>query len=62
MGNKRMLILYTVLTNGHDDIVVESNRYECYISPPDGMTFSIINGEYYINGEKAWFEIRSVGE
>ncbi len=59
MGDrKRWMKVYTVLTNGHDSIVVESNRYECYIIPPDGMTVTIANGEYYLNGEKARFELK----
>lgn len=62
MKSKKICLFYTVLTNGHDEIEVECNRYNCYVTIPDGSTFEVVNGEYYLNGEKAWLETRMVGQ
>ena len=51
----------SVLTNGEDKIEIVCNRWGCGITPPRGMTFSILNNEYYINGKKAWLEIVEEG-
>ena len=54
----RFMRIYSVLTNGQDEIEVECSKYSCGITPPPGMTVSILNGNYYINGKLAWVETR----
>lgn len=48
------------ITNGKDSIEVQCSRFSCGIDPPVGMRFELLNGQYYINGKRAWLEIREV--
>lgn len=49
---------YSVLTNGSDEVEIVCGRYTCGINPPPGMVFSVINGEYFLNGKPAWVELK----
>jgi len=49
---------HSVLTNGTDEIEIQCGRYDCGITPAPGQVFSVINGEYYINGKRAWVEVK----
>ena len=48
------------ITNGIDSIEVQCSRFSCGIELPPGMRFELMNGQYYINGKRAWLEIREV--
>lgn len=48
------------LTNGTDAVEVQCSRFSCGIDPPPGMSVGVLNGQYYINGKRAWLEIREV--
>ena len=48
------------ITNGTDSIEVQCSRFSCGIDPPVGMRFELLNGQYFINGKRAWLEIREV--
>lgn len=60
MPNLRFCIYTSVLTNGTDVIELEPSRTKCNVEVPYGMIFSIVNGEYYINGKKAWIQVKEV--
>lgn len=48
------------ITNGTDSVEVQCSRFSCGITPPPGMRFELLNGQYFINGKRAWLEIREV--
>lgn len=48
------------ITNGVDSVEVQCSRFSCGIDPPPGMRFELMDGQYYINGKRAWLEIREV--
>ena len=50
----------TFITNGTDSFEVQCSRFSCGIDPPVGMRFELSNGYFYINGKRAWLEIREV--
>lgn len=49
--------LHTVITNGDIKLPVECGRFSCGVTPPPGVSFTLLNGSYYINGKPCWFEI-----
>lgn len=61
MDLRRYVRLRSVLTNGMNKIEIQVSRYSCGITPPPGMTFSVLNGRYYINGKEAWVAIEADG-
>lgn len=48
------------ITNGVDSVEVQCSRFSCGIDPPPGMRFELMDGQYFINGKRAWLEIREV--
>lgn len=48
------------IANGVDSVEVRCSRFSCGIDPPPGMRFELMDGQYYINGKRAWLEIREV--
>ena len=48
------------ITNGIDSIEVQCSRFSCGIDPAPGMRFELMDGQYFINGKRAWLEIREV--
>lgn len=52
----------TVLTNGVDKVEITGNRNGCFIDLPNGMMYSILNGEVYINGLRAWTQVEEITE
>ena len=58
MKIKNHPIYYSVLTNGEIDLEIQCHRNGCFIDPPPGVKYSIIDGREYINDKPAWNEIK----
>lgn len=61
MENVNIKRYASFLTNGSDKIMIEANRYNCFINPPAGVSVTFLNGDTYINGKLAWVEIMEDG-
>lgn len=58
MEFKNHPIYYSVLTNGEIDLEIQCHRNGCFIDPPPGVKYSIVDGREYINDRPAWNEIK----
>ena len=50
----------TVLSNGEIHVDIVCSRFSCSLDLPRGVEYSVLNGEHYLNGKRAWFEVMEV--
>ena len=60
MEMKRWIRFVPFLTNGKVSIPIECSRYNCGVNPPPGVTVSVLDNVYYIDGLPARIENRMV--